>query len=64
MTETSVVICAHTLERWDELNRAVGSVRTQTRAPREIVVVMDNNEALRERAARENAGVTVCRAGA
>jgi glucosyl-dolichyl phosphate glucuronosyltransferase len=59
MTETSVVICAHMLDRWDELKRAVGSVRTQTRAPREIVVVVDNNEALRERAAREIAGVTV-----
>jgi GT2 family glycosyltransferase len=59
MTEASVVICAHTLDRWDELKRAVGSVRTQTRAPREIVVVVDNNEALRERAALELAGVTV-----
>jgi glucosyl-dolichyl phosphate glucuronosyltransferase len=59
MTEASVVICAHTLDRWDELKRAVGSVRTQTRAPREIVVVVDNNETLRERAAREIAGVTV-----
>src|SRR5258705_7444305 len=59
MTEASVVICAHKLDRWDELQRAVGSVRAQTRAPREILVVVDNNEALRERAAREIAGVTV-----
>jgi glycosyltransferase involved in cell wall biosynthesis len=59
MTEASVVICAHTLDRWDELRRAVSSVIAQTLAPREIVVVVDNNEALRERAAREIAGVTV-----
>ncbi|UCI10454.1 glycosyltransferase family 2 protein [Mesorhizobium sp. B1-1-8] len=59
MSEVSVVICAHTLDRWDELKRAVRSVRTQTHAPREIVVVVDNNEALRERAALEIAGVTV-----
>ncbi|MER8974402.1 MULTISPECIES: glycosyltransferase family 2 protein [unclassified Mesorhizobium] len=59
MTEASVVICAHTLDRWEELKRAVGSVRTQTPAPREIVVVVDNNEALLERAAREIACVTV-----
>jgi glucosyl-dolichyl phosphate glucuronosyltransferase len=59
MTEASVVICAHTLDRWDELNRAVGSVRAQTRTPREIFVVVDNNDALRERAARELADVTV-----
>ena len=59
MTEATVVICAHTLDRWDELNRAVGSVRNQTRAAREIVVVVDNNEALRKRAAQEIAGATV-----
>jgi GT2 family glycosyltransferase len=59
MTEASVVICAHTLDRWDELNCAVGSVRAQTLAAREILVVVDNNEALRELAAREIAGVTV-----
>jgi hypothetical protein len=41
MTEASVVICAHTLDRWDELKHAVGSVRTQTRAPPEIVVVVE-----------------------
>jgi len=59
MTEASVVICAHTLDRWSELTRAVNSVCNQTRAPREIVVVVDNNDALRERAARELSGVTV-----
>lgn len=59
MIEASVVICAHTLDRWSELTRAVHSVRNQTRAPREIVVVVDNNDALRERAARELSGVTV-----
>jgi hypothetical protein len=59
VTEASVVICARTFDRWNELNRAVGSVRPQTLAPHEIVVVVDNNEALRARAAREIAGVTV-----
>jgi glycosyltransferase involved in cell wall biosynthesis len=59
MIEASVVICAHTLDRWDDLNRAVESVRAQTRAPREILVIVDNNESLRERAAREIEGVTV-----
>ncbi|WP_338830921.1 glycosyltransferase family 2 protein [Bradyrhizobium sp. 27S5] len=59
MIDASVVICAHTLDRWGELQRAVASVRAQTRAPREIIVVIDNNEALRARAAQEFAGVTV-----
>jgi glucosyl-dolichyl phosphate glucuronosyltransferase len=52
-TAASVVICAHTLDRWSELTRAVASVRTQTLAPHEILVVIDNNEALRKRAFRE-----------
>lgn len=61
MIDASVVICAHTLDRWNELTRAVGSVRTQSRAPREIIVVVDNNEALCARATGEIAGVTVLR---
>jgi GT2 family glycosyltransferase len=59
MIEASVVICAHTLDRWDELSRAVESVRNQTLAPRQILVVVDNNEPLRERAAREIEGATI-----
>ncbi|MER8581212.1 hypothetical protein NKG95_21290 [Mesorhizobium sp. M1423] len=45
MIDASVVICAYTFDRWDELKlkRAVGSDHTQTRAPREIIVVVDNN---------------------
>lgn len=59
MTDASVVICAHTMDRWDELNRAVESVRNQTRTAREILVIIDNNEALRERAARDVKGAVV-----
>lgn len=59
MIDASVVICAHTMDRWDELNRAVESVRNQTRAAREILVIIDNNEALRERAARNIKGAVV-----
>jgi hypothetical protein len=58
MTKASIVICAHALDRWDELKCAVGSVRIQTRAPPKWWW-RDNIEALRERCAREIAGVTV-----
>jgi len=58
MTEVSVVICAYTLDRWDELKAAVASVRAQTLRPHEIFVVIDGNEELEQRA-RAIAGVTV-----
>jgi glucosyl-dolichyl phosphate glucuronosyltransferase len=58
-SDVSVVICAYTLDRWDDLNAAVGSVRAQTYPAREIFVVVDRNEVLQERAAREIEGVNV-----
>jgi glycosyltransferase involved in cell wall biosynthesis len=44
--EVSVVICAYTEQRWDELLAAVRSVQGQSVAAREIIVVIDNNPAL------------------
>jgi GT2 family glycosyltransferase len=56
--EIAVVICAYSLERWDALVAAVASVAAQGSRAREIVVVIDHNEELRERAAGElDAGV-------
>ncbi len=46
----SVVICAYTVERWDDLVAAVTSCADQTRAPDEIAVVIDYNDELLERA--------------
>lgn len=46
---TSVVICAYTEDRWDDLRQAVASVAAQTPAPAEIIVVVDHNPALLER---------------
>jgi hypothetical protein len=53
------VICAYTLDRWDDLNAAIAAVRRQTRPAREIILVADSNEALLERARREIEGVVV-----
>jgi glucosyl-dolichyl phosphate glucuronosyltransferase len=58
MTVT-VVICAYTLERWDAIVRAVASCRSQTRTPDELVVVVDHNDELLERANAELEGVRV-----
>jgi glycosyltransferase involved in cell wall biosynthesis len=42
----SVVICAYTEQRWDDTNAAVESVRQQSFANREIILVVDHNPAL------------------
>lgn len=44
---TSVVICAYTTKRWDQLQAAVESVATQS-ADVEIVIVVDHNDELLE----------------
>jgi glycosyltransferase involved in cell wall biosynthesis len=48
--DISVIICAYTLERWANLEAAVGSVRDQTRPALETIVVIDGNEELEARA--------------
>lgn len=50
MNDISVLICAYTEKRWSQLVAAVESARHQTLAPREIIVVIDHNPALLERA--------------
>jgi GT2 family glycosyltransferase len=55
----AVVICAYTEKRWDDLLRALRSVRYQTYPPLEVVVAVDHNPALLERARRELHGITV-----
>jgi GT2 family glycosyltransferase len=45
----SVVICAHTERRWDDTLAAVGSVRGQSYAAKELMVVVDHNRPLYER---------------
>ncbi len=55
----SVIICAYTLDRWDDLVRAVESVRNQTYPALETIVVIDGNEELKRRAEERLEGVTV-----
>lgn len=49
----SVVICAYTEQRWDDLIAAVRSVAAQDVPPLECLVVVDHNEALLARATEE-----------
>lgn len=55
----SVVICAYSDRRWDQLRAAVESVRRQERPAEEIVLVIDHNPDLAARAVAELAGVRV-----
>jgi GT2 family glycosyltransferase len=45
----SVVICAYTEGRWDELLAAIASVQEQERPAHEIIVAIDNNPRLLDR---------------
>jgi GT2 family glycosyltransferase len=55
----SVVIPSHDPARFPMLAAVVAAARAQTRQPDEIVVVVDHNEELFDRASRELTGVTV-----
>lgn len=57
--DISVVICAFLCERWHDLVAAVESIQRQTIPPHEIIVVIDHNTHLFERAQTHIPGVTV-----
>ncbi len=55
----SVIICAYTQERWDKLTCAVASIHQQTYPAQEIIVVVDHNQELLQKAQRELLDVQV-----
>ena len=55
----SVIICAYTEQRWDALCAAVNSMQQQSLPPDEIIVVIDYNPTLFERAHAQIAAATV-----
>ncbi len=44
--DATIIICAYTSQRWNELEAAIGSLRMQTRPPKQIILVIDQNEVL------------------
>jgi GT2 family glycosyltransferase len=58
-SDVSVVLCAYTPERSDELFAAVMSVRAQTVRAHEIIIVIDNNPEMLASVRRCLPGVTV-----
>src|SRR5215213_3953592 len=55
----SVVLCAYTEARWDNLVEAIASVRRQTLPPHEIIVAVDHNPRLFARIQQHLPGVAV-----
>jgi glucosyl-dolichyl phosphate glucuronosyltransferase len=55
----SVIICAYTEDRWDQICFAIESVRTQSLRSSEIILVIDHNPALFQRAVAAFSDVTV-----
>ena len=57
--EVSVIVCAYTLDRWDEMTAALRSAAEQVPPPTEVILVVDHNPGLFVRAQRELSGVKV-----
>lgn len=55
----SVVVCAYTERRWDQICSAVLSVQRQVPSAKQLLLVIDHNQDLAHRARREFSGVTV-----
>jgi GT2 family glycosyltransferase len=55
----TVLICAYTERRWDQMVAAVGSAAAQTLTPAQIVLVIDHNPDLLERSVAEFPGADV-----
>lgn len=58
----SVVICTHSEDRWTELTDAIASVRAQSTAPLEVLVVVDHADVLLDRVRASLADAPLVRA--
>jgi GT2 family glycosyltransferase len=57
--EVSVVVAAHTMDRWDDIVAGAEALAHQTVPPLETILVVDHNDALLARARDELSGVRV-----
>jgi glycosyltransferase involved in cell wall biosynthesis len=57
--KASVVVCVYTEKRMPQIRMALDSIRAQTTAPWQLIVVADHNSALGARLAREYPGIEV-----
>ena len=59
----SVVVCAYTERRWDDLIAAIRSLQRQTLVPREIILVIDHNPTLLAKAREQFKGISLIENG-
>lgn len=57
----SVVVCAYTMDRWEDIRAAVYSLLSQDRHPDEVILVVDHCETLYTRARRQFESIRVVR---
>jgi glucosyl-dolichyl phosphate glucuronosyltransferase len=59
MLKFTVIICAYTEDRWNDLISSVSSVRAQSYPPEQIIVVIDHNRRLLDRAQAQFPDITL-----
>jgi GT2 family glycosyltransferase len=59
MLKFTVIICAYTEDRWDDLISSVSSVRAQSYPPDQIIIVIDHNRRLLDRARAQFPDITL-----
>jgi len=59
LPSATVIICAYTERRWDQIVAAIDSVRAQRHGAAQCVLVVDHNDSLLERARKALPGVDV-----
>jgi glycosyltransferase involved in cell wall biosynthesis len=55
----TVVVCAYTEVRWAQTRAAIDSVLAQSPGPEQVILVVDHNQSLADRARRELLSITV-----
>jgi glucosyl-dolichyl phosphate glucuronosyltransferase len=58
-SDIAVIICIYTMDRWVDIKEAIASVHVQTLKAREIILVVDHNDALLKRAQSTFTDITV-----
>jgi glycosyltransferase involved in cell wall biosynthesis len=53
MLNVSVIVCAYTEDRWDDIVSSISSLKSQSYPPKQIILTIDHNQQLFERACQQ-----------